>query len=346
MFDRRMSIFYRNSRATLERTSKRHMPTSVTDRSVLAQRDLTALAERVEEGHLRERLHTQANHAAKVFGRGKTLFHTENTERKYIILHYLLKLTRLYARGKRNFLDVRVKSHRVSLRKLAERLNGFTLLQLSDLHLDIDTAITERVIEKLSTIDYDLCVITGDFRASSTGDYDSSLSQMRRLMEHLEPPVYGILGNHDFIEMVPGLEDMGIRMLLNEQEAVEGTDGALYIAGIDDPYLYQSDDIERAVEGIPESAVSVLLSHSPETFRKAAAAGFDLMLSGHTHGGQICLPGGIPILHHGDCPRRMVVGSWEFHGMQGYTSAGTGSSGVPVRFCCPPEITLHTLARA
>ncbi len=346
MFDRRMSIFYRNPRATLDRTSKRHMPSPVTDRSLPAQRDLTTLDERVEEGHLRERLQKQASHAAKVLGRGKTLFHTENAERIYVVLYYLLKLTRLYARGHRNFLDVRVKSHRVSLRKLPERLNGFTLLQLSDLHLDIDTAITDRVIEKLSTIDYDLCVITGDFRASTTGDYDASLSQMRRLMEHLDPPVYGILGNHDFIEMVPGLEDMGVRMLLNESEAVECTDGELYIAGIDDPHFYQIDDIEKAVEGIPESAVSVLLSHSPETFRKAAAAGVDLMLSGHTHGGQICLPGGMPILRTGNCPRQMRLGRWEHDGMQGYTSAGTGSSGVPVRFCCPPELTLHTLQRA
>jgi hypothetical protein len=85
------------------------------------------------------------------------------------------------------------------------------------------------------------------------------------------------------------------------------------------------------------------LAHSPEPYRLAAHAGFDLMLSGHTHGGQICLPGGIALMTNADCPRRFCKGAWRYHTMQGYTSVGSGSSVVGVRFNCPPEMTLHQL---
>ena len=85
---------------------------------------------------------------------------------------------------------------------------------------------------------------------------------------------------------------------------------------------------------------------APEIYRQAAHAGFDLILSGHTHGGQICLPGGIPILLEADVPRALGAGSWRHRRMVGYTSVGTGSSVVPVRFNNRPEITLHRLVGA
>ena len=91
---------------------------------------------------------------------------------------------------------------------------------------------------------------------------------------------------------------------------------------------------------------SILLSHTPEIYRQAAHADFDLLLCGHTHGGQVCLPGSIPLTLDSELPRRFGAGLWQYHTMVGYTSAGAGSSIVAVRFNCPPEITLHTLRRA
>jgi predicted MPP superfamily phosphohydrolase len=85
------------------------------------------------------------------------------------------------------------------------------------------------------------------------------------------------------------------------------------------------------------------LSHTPEVYRQAAHAGYDAFLCGHTHGGQICLPGGIPLTLDARCPRRLGRGAWRHQSMQGYTSAGAGTSIVNLRFNCPPEITLHTL---
>jgi predicted MPP superfamily phosphohydrolase len=142
------------------------------------------------------------------------------------------------------------------------------------------------------------------------------------------------------------LEAMGIRMLQNECEAIRRGDQAIYLAGIDDAHYFKVDNIEKAGAGIPEDAFAVLLSHTPEVYRQAAHAGFDLLLSGHTHGGQICLPGSTPITLDSALPRRMGAGAWRYREMIGYTSVGAGSSVVAVRFNCPPEITLHRLRRS
>jgi len=139
---------------------------------------------------------------------------------------------------------------------------------------------------------------------------------------------------------------MGIRMLLNESEVIERGGQHLYLAGIDDAHFYRMDNIEKAASAIPLDEFSILISHTPEVYRQAADAKFNLLLSGHTHGGQICLPGGFPITLDSVLPRSMGSGAWKYHDMLGYTSVGAGSSVVPVRFNCPPEITLHHLHRS
>jgi predicted MPP superfamily phosphohydrolase len=158
--------------------------------------------------------------------------------------------------------------------------------------------------------------------------------------------VYAVLGNHDSIRMVPELEDMGIKMLINESIVIEREGAAIFVAGIDDAHYYRVDNIEKAAQGIPDEAVSVLMSHTPEIYLQAAHAGFDVFLCGHTHGGQICLPGGIPLTLDSRCPRYLGAGPWRHKQMLGYTSVGAGASIVEVRLNCPPEITLHVLRRA
>ncbi|MFO1126766.1 MAG: metallophosphoesterase, partial [Methylocystis sp.] len=138
-------------------------------------------------------------------------------------------------------------------------------------------------------------------------------------------------------------ERMGVAMLLNERVVLKRGADVIYIAGIDDAHFYRVDNIEKAADGIPDDAFSILLSHTPEIYRQAAHAGFDLLLSGHTHGGQICLPGSIPITLDSNLPRAFGSGAWKYQNMAGYTSVGAGSCIVPVRFNCPPEITLHRM---
>jgi hypothetical protein len=169
---------------------------------------------------------------------------------------------------------------------------------------------------------------------------------MARIRSHLAGPLFGVLGNHDTIRMVPGLERLGVRVLLNESEVISRGKDRIYVAGIDDAHFYRADDIAKAVARIPRGEFAILLSHTPEIYRQAARAGFRLLLCGHTHGGQICLPGSIPITLDSHLPRRFGAGAWTFQDMVGYTSVGAGSCIVPVRLNCPPEITLHHLHRS
>jgi len=196
-----------------------------------------------------------------------------------------------------------------------------------------------RLEQLLPDLEYDICALTGDYRAATFGPFDEALEGMKRLRPHLGKSVYGVLANHDTIRMVPALEDMGIRILLNECEPISRGDESIYLAGIDD----RVNNIEKAAANIPSDAFSVLQSHTPEVYRHAAHGGFDLLLSGHTHGGQICLPGSIPITLSSVLPRRFGSGAWKYHNMVGYTSVGAGSAIVAVRFNCLPEITLHHL---
>jgi uncharacterized protein len=304
---------------------------------------LKKLEQRLGRLHARLRLGIETDHEAQIFGQGVNFFHIENWYSIHSLIRATLMLTGLYRRGCKNAGRVRVRRNRIALKKLPSRFDGFTLLHLSDLHADMNEGAMRRLTELLPGMSYDVCVLTGDYRGATFGRFDAALESLARVCSHLKGPVYGVLGNHDTIRMVPGLEQMGIRMLLNEYEAISRGDQAIYLAGIDDAHYYRADNIEKAAFEIPENGFSILLSHTPEVYRQAAHAGFDLLLSGHTHGGQICLPGSIPITLDSVLPRYMGSGAWNYRNMVGYTSVGAGSSIVAVRLNCPPEITLHQL---
>ena len=301
------------------------------------------LMQRVGRLHLWQRQGIQKEHVDALFFQGRTLFNIENWHLGRKLLRTGLQTLGLYERGRRNARDIRIRHNQVKLPHLPASFDGFRLLQLTDLHLDMDMDVTHAINERVREAEYDLCVITGDIRARTFGTIDESLRAMATLRAQIATPVYLVLGNHDFIEMVPALEDMDIRVLLNESAVIERDGQQIHIAGVDDPHFYAADNLEKAGESIPLEAVAILLSHSPDLVRHAAHAGFDLMLSGHTHGGQICLPGGIALTYHTKSPRRFGRGPWHHNGMQGYTSHGAGVSIVPVRFNCPPEITIHHL---
>jgi len=306
---------------------------------------LTKLEKRLGRVHAKQRLGIETDHEAQVFGQGLTFFHLENWYSVHSMIRNMLKLAGLYRRGRRNAEGVVVRHSDVWFKQLPPLFDGFTLLHISDMHVDMNEAAMSRLVELVDGLRYDLCVLTGDFRGKTFGPFEATLDGVSRVCAHLTGPVYGVLGNHDTVRMVPGLEAMGIRMLLNEGEAIVRDGERIYIAGIDDAHFFRVDNIEKAASQIPDDDFSILLSHTPEIYRQAAHAGFDLLLSGHTHGGQICLPGSIPITLDSVLPRRMGSGAWKYHNMIGYTSVGAGSSIVAVRFNCPPEITLHRLRR-
>jgi predicted MPP superfamily phosphohydrolase len=305
--------------------------------------DFRSVADRLGPSLLRRRLHAQANLRARLVHQGEGPLAVERVIPVDRIITRLLEISGLAARGRANCLDIHTVVRDQPLANLPPAFDGFRLLQISDLHLDCVEGFTDRLIDLIDGTPHDLAVITGDFADHAAGYFHDCLDDIRRLGFALGPGALTILGNHDIIEIVPHLEEAGMRVLLNENIAIERDGQQLWFAGIDDPHFYRTHDFEAARRGIPQGACSVLLSHSPTTYDEARHYGFNFMLSGHTHGGQICLPGGIALVRNGRCPTAQFTGAWTHHGLHGYTARGTGSCGVPARFNCPPEVTVHVL---
>ena len=257
----------------------------------------------------------------------------------------VLKVFGLYSRGHRNFLAFQLERLEVALPGLPPQLEGFRLLHVSDLHVDLDPAFAPAAARFLSGIECDACAVTGDFRNLTVGPWEDAVRGSVEIVKAIRAPVYAVLGNHDTLDMVGPIEDAGARFLLNECAVVERDGASLALCGIDDPNIYETDDLEKAKSGAPLNSVRVLLSHSPCIYRRAEAAGFHLLLAGHTHGGQICLPGGRPIANNDPTPRCYQRKLWHYRGMVGHTSTGLGSCGMPVRVNCPPTATLLVLSR-
>ncbi|MDD5200306.1 MAG: metallophosphoesterase [Terrimicrobiaceae bacterium] len=254
-----------------------------------------------------------------------------------------LRTLGLSKRAYLEYLDVRIVENIVLLHALPQAFDGFRLLQISDLHSDLDPALIDRVIERLGDARFDRCVLTGDYHDQIGLPWDRSLALTLRLAPYLGKAPLAILGNHDFLAKVPALEAGGLRVLLNESTAIEIGGERLWICGVDDPHSFGTHDLRRAGAGIPAAECRILLSHSPETAEEAATLGYALHLSGHTHGGQLCLPGGRIIVRKAPVPTALLAGPWKVGAMCGYTSRGTGGSGVAARLNCPAEITIHIL---
>lgn len=311
-------------------------------------KDFKQLKHRLSGVLLQERLNKQAKHEARETHQGEGIFKLERFRHVSIDrwAERLLKLCLLWERAHRNIFQIQVVEQTWSLANLPPSFDGFRLLQLSDLHLDIHPDLAPATARAVRNCPHDALCITGDYRNSTSKDQEPSMALMPQILEATQAPCYGVLGNHDFIQKVERLEGYGMRILLNESTAIERLGERLWLAGVDDPHFYQTHDFAAARKGIPADACSVLLCHSPEPHAEAAQYGFNLMLSGHTHGGQLCLPGGRHLVNSSKgLPRRFVRGPWISGDMQGYTSPGTGSSGVAARLNCPPEITVHVLRR-
>jgi len=308
--------------------------------------DYQQLAARLGREVLERRILKQAGLWAREVHQGRGFFKLESMIPIDEILSFMLKLTGVAEIGRRNYLDVRIVSNDVVLPGLPAAFEGFRLLHLSDLHCDLEPALMDVIIERLGGHAYDAVVLTGDYHNQIGETHDFSLELMGKLVPHLHEPRLAVLGNHDFIEKVAFLEDAGLKVLLNETERIERDGASLWICGVDDPHFFGTHDLEKVRAQVPAGETAILLSHSPETYRQAEALGFALMLSGHTHGGQCCLPGGFALVKNAPVPRRMLAGSWQYGSLAGYTSRGTGGCGVAARFFCPAEMTIHTLKRA
>jgi predicted MPP superfamily phosphohydrolase len=310
------------------------------------QASIDYLEQRLGRFHTQQRLGIEAEKKPRIFGNGINFFHPENWYSTYYVIKKIIQLSGLYGRAYRNTLNFQLVENPVEIENLPKAFDGFTILHLSDLHTDMNPPAVHALADSVRELEYDICVLTGDYRALTHGAIDNAMKGLGNLVPSLKQPIYGVLGNHDSIHMLPIMEEMGISILLNAHQPITLHGEQIYLAGIDDAHYYQVDNIEKACQGIPDQATTILLSHTPEVYRRAAHANFDLMLSGHTHGGQICLPGGKAIYLDARCPYYMGSGNWNYKNMAGYTSRGAGTSIVTARLNCPPEITLHRLQRS
>jgi uncharacterized protein len=279
--------------------------------------------------------------------RWQTWLNFENYFYYRVIMAWFFRRVGLYEQGVQNALDLRVETQVFWFDRLPPRFEGVRILLLTDLHLDGLDGLTEAVVERVAAIESDVCLVGGDLRMEMYGPTAPCLRRLRHLLSAVRARhgVFGVLGNHDCIEMVPDLEEAGMWMLINDARAIDRDGQCIWVVGIDDPHYYRCHDLDLAFRSVPEDGFRIFLAHSPEAYAEASRHRPELYLCGHTHGGQICLPGWGPLFTHSSAPRSMAAGPWRYQGMQGYTSRGVGASGIPLRFNCPGEITLITLRR-
>ena len=263
------------------------------------------------------------------------------------IVHFaepLLQLFGWYRQGVRNALALGVSEVELFFPNLPPAFDGYSILHLTDLHLRRLPRLISRIIEQAQDHEIDLAVVTGDFQTRGWPSAGEVAQHTARLVRGLKARdgVLGVLGNHDHHEIVEPLENAGIRMLVNERIRIARGDGTIHVTGLDDINRFYTPEAERLLREPAPGPFALALVHSAEFADVAAEAGYSLYLSGHTHGGQICLPGGRPVFTALDSHRQLVAGQWQYDGMLGYTSRGVGV-GQRARFNCPPELVLLRL---
>jgi predicted MPP superfamily phosphohydrolase len=246
----------------------------------------------------------------------------------------------------------------LAFNRLPRAFDGFTILQISDLHIAHWTRLERKMEKLISGLEPDMLVLTGDNAVSSKG-----ARLLREFLGRIRPnrETYLIYGNTENKREYgrrrrEDLDWPGLHVLVNEHVPIERDGKKIILVGVDDPFT-RHDDLDRALAGAPKDAFKLLLAHAPSIAGDARNAGIDLILSGHTHGGQIRFPLIGAIYPHLKKYRRLIMGLFEGDRlscilkkdageMQVYVSRGIGISNLPLRFLCPPEIVHITLRTA
>lgn len=237
-----------------------------------------------------------------------------------------------------------VEQHTIRLRRLPRSLDGLRIVQLSDIHHSPFTgsAQIERAVETANRLAPDIIALTGDYVSHERSYAAPCAELMGRL--RAQYGVYAVLGNHDHWTDAPLITDLfraeGIRVLINEGMRFKHGDAAFWLAGVDDT-MVGLEDLPLALAGARADEMKLLLAHNPVILRRAARAGVDLVLSGHTHGGQVAWRSERNAL--GRPRRRLLKGLGSRAGTQIYVTRGLGTSVLPIRYGCPPEVSLLEL---
>ena len=257
------------------------------------------------------------------------------------------RLFGLDERGRRNALNVELVTRSISFPNLPKSFDGYRILHLSDTHLDCLPELTAVATRLLAEIDVDLLALTGDIRGHHRSPLSASVGPLAKLIKgvRVRDRRVAVLGNHDPADMADALEELGFEVLLNESTVLSRRDEHILVTGLDDVHRFFTPN---ALGALLRSAggFRIALVHSAEVADHASAAGYALYLCGHTHGGQICLPNGRPIITHLLRCRHASVGFWREGNMVGYTSRGLGVGDIPLRFNCRGEIVVITLRQS
>ncbi len=280
--------------------------------------------------------------------KNRTLY-VENIPFLYNFFKQLLIKSGIYQKWYDNALAVRIRHESWSFANLPESFDGFRILQISDLHIDSLPELAQILPQLMQTVEYELCVFTGDFRFNIHREDMRIDHLLRPIIERANQasyPALAVLGNHDYLDYTQeNVEKTGLKFLYNEAIDIQKGNDRILITGLDDVHFYRTGRLFDQHRQTRKADFKILLIHSPEYYREAALYNYDLYLCGHTHGGQLCLPGGLPVISNSRSPQHLIRGRWHYKRMEGYTSAGVGSSGIPLRWNCPPEITIHHLWR-
>jgi predicted MPP superfamily phosphohydrolase len=243
-------------------------------------------------------------------------------------------------------IDPEITETDIWLRRLNPAHDGLKIVQLSDIHHSLYTPIEEvqRAIHLANLLRPDVIALTGDYVTLSETYIWPVARALGKLRARLG--VFAVLGNHDFqvdADVVTrALQAQRIRVLRNSHFALRRGSAVLWIAGVDDLW-WRAADFGEALRHLPARDPKILLCHNPIGVRLAAKYGVDLMLSGHTHGGQVKLPFVGSVYGRSRLGERFVEGWNRLDGTQIYVSRGIGKVLLPIRFNCPPEIALFRL---
>lgn len=240
-----------------------------------------------------------------------------------------------------------IEHHQIHLRRLPAAFDGFRIVQLSDIHHSPFTsrAQIERAVETANSLQPDIVALTGDY-ISKERQYAAPCAELlgRLRARH---GIFAVLGNHDHWTDAALITDLfraeGMTVLVNQGMRFEMKGAALWLAGVDDT-MVGLEDLPLALAGSREEEFKLLLAHNPIILRRAARAGVDLVLSGHTHGGQVSLRSERGA--SGRPRRRLLKGLARQGETQIYVTRGLGTVVLPVRFGCPPEVSLLELRTA
>ena len=252
------------------------------------------------------------------------------------------------ARARRPTKDPIVTDVDIWLRRLPSGHDGLSIIHLTDIHHGLYTPLedVQRAVHIANQLKPDLVALTGDYVTLSPAYIGPVARALGKLRSRLG--VFAVLGNHDFQvdaeAVTKALRSHQIHVLRNSHRPLRNSSGTLWLIGVDDLW-WSSDDLPLALESVPSEDARILLCHNPRGIRKAALHGIDLVLSGHTHGGQVRLPG-VNFLYRSKLGRRFVEGWNRLGETQIYVNRGIGKVVVPVRVSCPPEIARIVLHRA